>query len=336
MAEGGDIEIPKLGKLPKKVVIPLAVGLAGFVAWRFWVSRQEAADGDTTVTDGEYGAVDSSIPGVIGAVSPTNSYGSDTGGDSSGDAGNDPTRFTSNAQWSDYVIGKLQQSESWTYNDIVTAIGNGLAGKPTSDSQQAILRAAIAVGGNPPSGSITIVSGGNTGITVAPGNVHVQSVTETSAVIAFNPVSGATQYVVYRSGASANVGVSSGSPITVSGLASNHSYTVQVAALNSAGSAGPKSATVAVKTKAYTLAKPATPTVSGITKTSVKPAVKAVAGADGYRWYINGGARGYSEAPTTTIGGLAPNKKYTVTVAADRTGQNPGAQSPGRAFTTKK
>jgi hypothetical protein len=333
MAEG-DIDIPKVGAIPKKVVIPLAVGLVAFVGWRFWVARNEAADGDVpTVTDGDFGAVDSSIPGVIGAVSPTNQYGS---GDTGSDAGNDPTRFTSNAQWTDYVVGKLQQSDSWTYNDIVTAIGNGLAGKPTSDTQQAILRAAIAVGGNPPSGSIVIVSGGNTGITIAPTNVHVQSVSETGAVIAFNPVAGADRYVVYRSGVSANVGTSTGSPITVAGLSSNKSYTVQVAALNSAGSAGPKSSAVTVKTKAYSLGKPSTPTVSSITKSTIQATTKAVAGADGYRWYINGGARGYSEAPTYKITGLSANKRYTVTVAADRTGQNPGAASAGRAFTTKK
>lgn len=330
MAE--DVEIPKVGKLPKKVIIPLAVGLAGFVAWRFWAARNETSDGDSTITDGEFGAVDSSIPGVVGAVSPTNSYGSDSG--ATDDAGNDPTRFTTNAGWSNYVRSQLQGS----YEDsaIVAALGNYLGSQPLSTDQQTIVRAAIAVGGYPPVGSFSIISGGNTALTVAPGNVHVQSVAERSAVIAFNPVAGAARYNVYRSGISANVGTSNGSPITVSGLDSNKSYTVYVAGVSASGAVGPKSAGVTVKTKAYVLGKPSTPSVSGITKSTVQATTKTVSGADGYRWYINGGARGYSEAPTYKITGLSANKKYTVTVAADRTGQNPGPQSAGKSFTTKK
>lgn len=332
MAE--DVNIPKVGKLPKTVLIPLAVGIVGFVGWRFWSARNGTGDDATsTIEDGEFGAVDSSIPGVVGAVKPGNAYGEDTGGS---DSGNDPTRFTNNAQWTDYVVGKLQQSETWSYNDIMTAIGNGLAAKPTTDEQQKILRAAIAIGGNPPSGSIVIVSGGNTALTVAPNGVSVVGTTANTASIGFSPVAGATQYVVYRSGISGNVGVSSASPITVSGLQPNTSYTFQVAALSASGVPGPKSSTVSGKTKSFTLARPSTPSVSGITTTQATVSTGKVANADGYRWYANGVPRGYSEAPTYRMVGLTKGTRYTVTVAADVTKQNPGPQSPGRTFTTKK
>jgi hypothetical protein len=333
MAE--DVEIPKLGKLPKKVLIPLAVGLAGFVGWRFWVARKDAASAaDSTVEDGDFGAVDSSIPGVVGAVSPNNSYG-DSGNTT--DNGNDPTRFTNNAQWTDYVVGKLQQSDTWTYTDIVTAIGLGLASKPTTDTQQAILRAALAVGGQPPSGAIVIVTGGNTAITVAPTGLKVTGVTQTTVSLSWNAVPGAASYRVYRSGASTNVGVATGTTIRIDGLQPATSYTFHVTALSASNQAGPTSSNVSGKTTGYTLAKPSTPTVSAITKNSVKVSTKAVPHADGYRWYINGGTRGYSESPTNySIGGLAAGHKYTVTVAADLAHQNPGPQSAGRAFTTKK
>jgi hypothetical protein len=309
----GDVDIPKIGPLPKKVLIPLAVGLAGFVAWRFWQAKKgTGADaGDSTVTDGDFGAVDSSIPGVVGAVSPTNSYG-DSGNTT--DNGDDPTRFTNNAQWTEYVVGKLQQSDTWSYTDIVTAIGLGLAGKPTTTAQQSILRAALAIAG-----------------------LKVTAVTQTTVSLSWNAVPGAASYRVYRSGASTNVGSSTGTTIRIDGLQPATSYSFHVAALSSSAQAGPNSANVNAKTSAYALAKPSTPTVGSITKNSVKVSTKAVPHADGYRWYINGGTRGYSESPTNySIGGLAAGHKYTVTVAADLAHQNPGPVSAGKTFTTKK
>ncbi len=329
MAE--DVTVPKLGPIPKKIVIPLAVGLAGFVAWRFWTARNDSTDEQSTVTDGEFGAVDSSIPGVIGAVSPTNQYGSDTG---SSDPGNDPDRFTTNAGWTTYVRSQLQG----TYEDstIVSAIGNYLGAQPLSTEQQTIVRAAIAVGGYPPVGTFSIIPGGNTAITVAPTGLRVTATSPTTVSLAWNAVPGAASYRVYRSGASTNVGTTVSPTARIDGLQSGTSYSFHVAAFSASNQAGPNSGAVSAKTTTYTIAKPATPTVSAITRTSVRAAVAPVANADGYRWFINGVARGYSEAPSYTINALKPNTKHTVTVAADRARQNPGPVSAGRSFTTKK
>lgn len=264
MAEG-DVEIPKIGKLPKKVIVPLAVGLAGFVGWRYWQARKTAAsDATSTVTDGDFGAVDSSIPGVAGAVSPTNSYG-DSGNAGTGDAGNDPTRFTNNAQWTDYVVGKLQQSDTWTYTDIVTAIGLGLAGRPTTDAQQAILRAALAIGGQPPSGAIVIVSGGNTAILIAP---VARLVTTRPDHLTFDwgPVAGADHYVITQ----ANGGqyLATGTQYTVTGLTANTSYSFKIAAANASGTQGPSS------------------TMSGKTQAAPSTAPKPAPGSKrGYGWH---------------------------------------------------
>lgn len=260
----GDVEIPKVGKLPKKILIPLAVGLAGFVGWRYWQARNGAgADAGSTITDGEFGAVDSSIPGVAGAVSPTNSYG-DSG--NTGDGGvDDPTRFTNNAQWTDYVVGKLQQSDTWTYTDIVTAIGLGLAGKPTTDAQQAILRAALAIGGQPPSGAIVIVSGGNTPILIAPVGKLIVSRPD-HLTFQWGPVSGADHYVLTQTNGGQYV--ATGTQYAVTGLSPNTSYTFKIAAATASGTLGPSS------------------TMTGKTQATPSTAPKPAAGSKrGYGWH---------------------------------------------------
>lgn len=329
----GDVEIPAVGSVPKKVLVPVAVGAVAFVGWRFWLARNGVGNGDepATISDGEFGAVDSAVPGVLGAVKDGNAYGS---GDTTptGDQAGAPT---TNAAWSQLAIAQLNQGDKWSYADITSALGNYLGAQPLSTEQQTIVRAAIAVAGYPPVGTHSIVPGGNTPLTVAPTNVHLQEARATQLIVAFNPVPGATGYRVYLDGIGANVGSSAGSPITVSGLQPNTTHTVAVKGFT-ATSDGPKSASITAKTLAVALAKPATPTVSSITARTAKVSTGRVANADGYRWYIDGNARGYSEAPTYTITGLTPNKRYTVTVAADRTNQNPGAHSAARAFTTKR
>jgi hypothetical protein len=330
------MEIPKVGPLPKKAVIPLVVGITAYVGWRFWQSRQASSgDAESTISDGEFGAIDSSVPGVIGAVSPTNQYGSDTGSTGTDTGGTDPTRFTNNQQWTEYVTEKLQQSDNWSYTDIVTAIGNGLAGKPTSDAQQAILRAALAVGGNPPAGAITIVSGGNTPLTVGVSNLHLQSATETVVILSWNPVAGADTYNVYREGQSTNVGTTGTPTITMQGLNPNTTYRFRVTPMTSSHQAGPTSGYVTVKTKATTLGKAATPTVSAITATSARIATKAVSGAHGYLWYVSGRNQLYSESTSFVVTGLKPKTTYTVSVAAFIQQQTPGARSGTATFKTK-
>lgn len=332
MSLTGDVDLPGVGKVDKKIVIPIAVAAAAFIGWRFWVARSAPAD-DGTVTDGEFGAVDSSIPGVIGAVSPDNSYGSGDpvpqGTDSYGFSG------TTNAQWTQYVTAQLQQaSDSWSYGDIVTALGNFLDNRPLSDQQQAIARAAVAVGGYPPSGSHTIVPGGNTAITVAPTGLKVASTTATTATLSFGAVAGATGYRAYR-GTGSNVGSSNTSTLTVSGLKPNTSYTFTVKAVSASGATGPDSGPATGKTKGVTLKTPAKPKVSAIAKTSAHVSTGASPDADGYNWYVNGVAHGHSDHPSYTLSGLKSKTTYRVSVAADTSTGGPSKASALTSFKTK-
>jgi chitinase len=81
----------------------------------------------------------------------------------------------------------------------------------------------------------------------APTGLAVSGVTSSSVSLAWNAVSGATGYHVYRSGTKAQA--VSGTSATVTGLAASTSYTFQVTAVNAAGES-PRSATVTGTTTA--------------------------------------------------------------------------------------
>ncbi|MEV7200984.1 chitinase [Streptomyces griseoluteus] len=79
----------------------------------------------------------------------------------------------------------------------------------------------------------------------SPGGLAVSGTTSSSVSLAWNTVSGATGYNVYRDGA--KVTAVSGTSATVTGLAASTSYSFQVTATNSAGESA-KSATVSATT----------------------------------------------------------------------------------------
>ncbi|MFH8452420.1 chitinase [Streptomyces fungicidicus] len=79
-----------------------------------------------------------------------------------------------------------------------------------------------------------------------PGGLSVSGTTTSSVSLAWNAVSGATGYTLYRDGT--KVTAVSGTSATVTGLAASTSYSFQVAATNTAGESA-KSAAVTARTK---------------------------------------------------------------------------------------
>jgi len=328
-----DVQVPKLGPMNKKVLIGVGVAAAGFVGYRYYVSRNDAAATDATTTDPGF-EDPGALPSVTGAVPDDNLFGSGSGTTST----TDDFGFTgtTNDQWTQYVGTQLSQSDTWSYTDILTALGAFLAGKPLSDIQQQIVQAAIAVGGYPPVGTHTIIPGGNTSVTVAPTGLTSDTQTDTTIHLVWQPVAGADRYNVYRTDTGDTVvGVGSSPAATVAGLKGNTAYHFTVAAVGSNGTVGPRTPAYAVKTKATTLKVPTKPTVSAITATTAMGHTTAVPGADHYLWYLNRIAHGSSDQPSYTLSGLSKNKTYSLTVAADTTAQSPTAQSAGTSFKTK-
>ncbi|PSM39414.1 chitinase [Streptomyces dioscori] len=94
--------------------------------------------------------------------------------------------------------------------------------------------------------------GGGTGdpdpvVPATPAGLNVASTTSSSVSLAWNPVSGASGYSVYRSGT--KVAAVTGTSATVTGLAASTSYSFQVTATNTAGESA-KSTAVTGTTKA--------------------------------------------------------------------------------------
>lgn len=334
----GTIKLPVIGPAKKKIVFAVGGIGAAFVLWRYYQTSQAgdtagAVPGDS---DGDGFADGGTIPSVAGAVSGDNSYGQNDGStstttDSYGFTG------TTNSQWTQYATTQLTASDRWTYTDIVEALGQYLANKPLTTTQQSIVASAKAVAGDPPEGSHPIVPGGNTPITVAPGKPSVTATTTTSVSLSWPAVAGAAGYRLYRTGVSQVVGVANGTTGTVGGLKANASYTFQVAAFTASGQTGPKSPGVSGKTKSVALSAPRI-SVSGVAKTSAKVTWSKVSGADYYRIYINGAQRGSADASITSyvVTGLKPNTPYKATVRADTTNQTPGPSSAAKSFKTKK
>ena len=327
----GDIEIPKVGSVPKAVVIPVAGAAAAYVAWRYWQARNTAAY-DPEAETAEY-EDPGTIPGVTGAYSDTNSYGlASSEPVSTSDYG---FTGTTNSQWSQYVTDRLVASETWSYTSIVSALGAFLGNKALSTTEQQIVQAGIALAGNPPEGTHAIIPGGDVAITVAPTGLAAATVTTTSVDLTWSAVPGATGYRVYRSGASENVGASADTKAHIGGLQPGTKYTFTVAAVGAGSAVGPKSSAVSVTTKTVTLKAPTGLTATAVTKNSVTLKWNAVADADFYRIYMNGVARNTSEDTTHTVGALKAKTKYTVEVKADSTGGSAGPAAK-ITITTKK
>ncbi|MFC9505594.1 chitinase [Streptomyces sp. NPDC057002] len=93
-------------------------------------------------------------------------------------------------------------------------------------------------------------------VPATPGGLNISGTSSSSVSLAWNTVSGATGYTVYRDGT--KVTAVSGTSATVTGLAASTSYSFQVAATNAAGES-PKSAAVTGRTNAPTGPGPALP-----------------------------------------------------------------------------
>lgn len=339
----GEVKLPVVGPVDKRILIGVGAIAAAFVGWKYYQARMAPPADDTEPVDpgfedpGVLPPVDGAAPGDNNFGIPDNSTPTQ---DSFGFTG------TTNSQWTQYVATQLSQSDTWSYTVVVTALGNFLNNKPLDTTQQQIVQAGIALAGYPPEGSHVIIpgggepAGGNSGTTklAAPTGVKVTKVGTTTVDLSWTAVDGATGYRVYRNGVSQNVAASLDTVAEVGGLEPNTSYSFQVAATGATeADTGGRSASVSAKTTAITVKAPTGVKVSAITATTARVSWTKVTGAQYYRIYINGVAHGAADGGLNfyDVQGLKGKTKYTTQVAADTTNQLPGPASTKVSFTTK-
>jgi hypothetical protein len=302
------LTIPAIGPVDKRVVVGIGSAAVAYVGYQYYKSRGATSSDGSTATDPGF-ADGGVLPTVSGATNPDNSYGSGgTVPPTTSDYG-----FTghTNSEWTQYATTQLQQSETWSYTDIVTALGNFISNKPVSTLQQQIVQAAIAIAGYPPEGSHSIIPGGNGIITVAPTGLTGHPISSTSVALSWHSVAGADGYDIWRSGVSQIVGSANSTSGQVGGLTPGTSYSFQVSARSSSGARGPKSTSVSVKTTTAVPKPTSNVWVQNVTSTSLSVTWNAVPGASGYRVYENGKPVKTSSGTTIGRSGLKKNTAYS-------------------------
>jgi hypothetical protein len=317
------IDIPKVGHVPKVAVVGVGVAAAGFVGWKWWNARNAVPAGDPTA-DGSF-QDPGTLPAVAGAGTvPYGGTGSDAG----------TGQITTNSAWTNDALAKLTATGAYDAGKVAEALGNYLGAQPLSTEQQAIVRAAIAVSGNPPVGTFYIVPGGNVGLSAAPSGLHVTGVTTSSATLAFTGVNGATSYVAYRNGVAAQS--ASSSPITLTGLSQNTSYTVHVVAKTASGLASPDSPSITFKTAVSGVPAPTGVKATAASNSTITLSWNAVPNAKGYRIIVNGVQNGGSVLYNAgSARYLKPNTSYRVGIQALSADDKPGPSTTITARTKK-
>lgn len=319
-ALSGTVNVPKVGKVKKSHLYIAVGGTALFVGWRWYQARAYSDSGDTTYTTADIGeGIDAS--GIIGAggVSGNTQYGGTTTDGTSADV------IDTNAEWTQKAV-ELLSNAGMDPATVYAALGDYLAQKPLTSSEQSIVRSALAATGNPPVGGPYTITEQVGAVTLgAPQNVRATEVGNDYVILSFDRVTNAGYYRAYRSGASTNVGAGDGPPIKVTGLTPNTKYTLYVAADTTTGKPGPRSSGVSVTTKGASLKAPTGLKVRQKFRTSVQVGWSPVAGAGGYILKASTGRTWESTDPADTVSGLKPNTSYWVQVAA----LQPGTRTPG-------
>lgn len=185
------IEVPSL-KGNRKTYLVVGGVAAAFVAYRWYQARASSATATPTDTTMDSGSVTDAAGGSYG---PGNvQYGG-------ADITTPSETPTTNAQWTSVAVQALINT-GYDGAAVQAALGRFLTDQTLSTDQETIVRAAIAVAGNPPVGTHTITHiptptpATPTAPSQAPGNLHTRSSTATGFTAQWNAVPGATRYRV--------------------------------------------------------------------------------------------------------------------------------------------
>jgi hypothetical protein len=243
----GQIKLPGIGPVDKKWVYvggALIAGIAGYAYFTRSATSEEPEVSDYT-TEPDY-AMDG---GEDEYVNP--------GGSEDPVEEDYVSAPTNNAEWSQKAISYLTDHG---YNALAApiAVGRYMARKSLNSNQANMVRVATAALGPPPSGSfpIKVTPGGSDPkppttkpVMKAPSGLRVTDRYRDKVRLAWNPVSLATGYAVYKVGQSSATEHALSNAAYAGSLKPNTTYKFYVKAMGPDKHLGPASATVTVKTK---------------------------------------------------------------------------------------
>jgi hypothetical protein len=256
------VNIPGLGSVEKKYVYIGAAGIAGFVGFMYYRSRQT---GDATTSDTTTDPTTDPTAFDPGA-SDFGAYGYDL-------SGSTPTyqapvnqiipvtsdqQITTDAAWDSAAVSRADEI-GVEGGALASALGRFLAGLCLTESQADMVRSVEGLLGRPPQSPTKEIhicapsgGGGSTAPPAAtPTGFKVVSTTKSQITVTWTPVSGAQMYLIHIGGGPQkfNHTVSdSAPPYTFGALSKNSTYTFNVKSVVG-GSTSPASATVSGKTK---------------------------------------------------------------------------------------
>lgn len=308
----GTVDIPGIGSTKKMYLIVGGVATLGLVGWYYYNNKTsaEAEVIDPGLTGPEELPV---VPGAVGGSGVV-------GVPSETDASNG--KITDNASWARFAADELE-SRNYDSKTVSEALGKFLSEQALTSAEQTIVQAAIAVAGYPPVGSIKIKPGGDTPISSAPASFRASGVFESSYMLSWNAVPGASGYAVYEG--AAKVHTTSGTTqwhVTGKKPATSYGpYTVK--AISVGGVEGPASAPITVKTSGTPPIRGGTPIVGrspvgvgaiDIKRTEMTIGWDTMIGAAQYALYKNGVKTKTSRGTHIRVTGLRPNTSYKWTV----------------------
>lgn len=264
----GTFDVPKLGRV-KKIYVYAGVGvvLVSAIVWYRNHHGTASTAGQATDPAGNVGQIDPATGFVYGSPedvsalgagsAPTGGGGASSGGGTSvGDQVSNGPPFTDNAAWDQYATTQLV-GLGMDPLQVATDLGAYLAGEQVTVAQRdAVIVPAIGVAGPVPVAgprgfppSINLAAGGSNPGGGPPGapSLSVGATTDTTVVVKWPTVSGASSYG-WRLSDGDRHGTTGATSITLTALHPSTTYTVTVHA-NGSGGSGPD-ATITVKTRA--------------------------------------------------------------------------------------
>lgn len=251
------VKVPGVGPVKKAYAVAGVGVVFGILAVMYWRRSKTpaASPADSAVsgtdTSAAAGAIDPSTGLPYGAADAGTGtgYGQPNYGGYSGyyppynpyNPYPSSSTYTTNSDWASAAEAALVDA-GITLAASTTAISRVLAGLSVTTTQRDIfLQGKGLLGVDPPNGypkpiKLTDNGTGGGGATLpAPSGLHSTGHSDHTATFAWNKVTGAIGYRVYRSDVGYNVGESSGPSITIGGLVPNHTYTFHVRTLGADG-----------------------------------------------------------------------------------------------------